>query len=65
MFWILIVCLLMTPFVYFKNYNSYNMLSALSLFAILFVVGTIILCCILMDTNDDSVPKNVDWFHVV
>lgn len=54
----------MTPFIYFKNYKSYNLLSALGLFAILFVVGTIIICCILIDNNEDNIPKNYEWFNV-
>lgn len=64
MFWIFIVNLCMTPFIYFQNYKSYNLLSALGLFAILFVVGTIVMCCALMDGGDDNIPNTVEGFNV-
>ena len=45
------------PFIYFKSYRSYNFFTALGILSTLFVIGTIIVCCVLLKVNEPKAKK--------
>ena len=55
-FWILIVNLIMLPFIYFKQYRSYNCLALLGILATVAVAFIIMISCVVLKL---SKTKNI------
>ena len=53
----------LTPFIYFKNYKSYNKLNMIGVFATGFVMLMVIVCCVIID-NEDRSSETINLYDV-